>query len=120
MIADSHNDRIGYLIGRLFAVVEYAQGLCHVEADESVRMHFTNAASTMPQRALPEILKAYNRCYVMMARRGSGEVGRLEEAMDEIGSLLKRAEEGIPKVLSTQGQCDFFIGFRHQRSDLRR
>ncbi|WP_418252278.1 hypothetical protein [Gordonibacter urolithinfaciens] len=39
--------------------------------------------------------------------------------MDEIGSLLERSEEGVPKILMTQEQCDFFIGYRHQRSDLR-
>ena len=119
MTANSHKDRIGHLLGRLLAVVEYAQGLCRVDTEESVRMRFMDAASTTPQRVLPEMLKAYNKCYVMMMKRESSEIGRLEEVMDEIGTLLKYADDGVPKVLSTQGQCDFFIGYRHQRSDLR-
>lgn len=120
MIVDSHNSRIGYLVGRLFAVVEHAQGLCQVGLDESIRMRFVGAASDTPQKVLPDILRAYNKCYVALMKKKSDEIGILEEIMDEIGSLLKCTEEGVPKALTTREQCDFFIGLRHQRSDLLR
>lgn len=118
MVTGSCDDRIGYLIGRLFAVVEHAQGLCCVDFAESVRMRCMDAVLDAPQRVLPDILEVYNRCYVMMTSGKSDKAERLEEIMDEIGSLLACAEEDVPEAFTTRGQCDFFIGFRHQRSSL--
>ena len=118
MSVDVCNHHVGYLLGRLFAVIEYAQRRGESgNGSELVVAQTMGTASKLPQRAFPDLFRLYYRCVSEIGKRNEGMAIRLEAIFDEVFLGLK-SESGIPGELTTQEQCFFFLGYRYQRIDL--
>ena len=106
---DRENYNIGYLLGRLFAVLERSQQAALGDLNATVRDRFYGAASTNPITAFPRLVKLNNHHLTKIENRGYAI--NLER---EIGSIM----DGIttfPAYLSLDDQGRFAIGYYHQR-----
>ena len=111
-----NNHHVGYLLGRLFAVIEYAQQRGK-DGSEPIRAQMLGTASAIPQRVFPDLFRLYYRCATEIEGRNEGLAKRLEAIFDEISVGLKSGQ-GIPGNLNVEEQCQFFSGYRLQRIDL--
>lgn len=110
IMLDKENDNLGYLCGRLFAVLEKIQE----EANNisSIRDRYMNAASATPSTVFATILNLSSHHSEKLA------VGRkvtFEKIKQEI--IAKMPADGFPMHLDLQDQGRFFVGYYHQRQD---
>lgn len=109
MSLDLENRNTGYLLGRLFAVLERAQELASPGINATIRDRFYGAASGSPVAAFPHLMKLKNHHIAKLENRGAAV--NLEK---QIGGII----EGIidfPTHLSLQDQGRFAVGYYHQK-----
>lgn len=106
------NRDIGYLLGRLFAVLEKAQEEAIPGANATIRDRYIGSASATPARVFPQLLKM-SQHHISKATYGKILDRRLQEIMNLID-----ADEGFPTTLSYDEQGQFFIGYYQQKSSL--
>lgn len=116
MHVNAENTHVGYLLGRQFAVIEYAQQradskTCFVDAQ------LLDMASKLPQRAFPNLFRSYYQYISKIEKCNKGMAIRLECLFDEISIGFKN-DTDIPDQLSNEEQCLFFLGYRLQKMDL--
>ena len=120
MTLNRDNTNTGYLLGRLFAVLERAQEGAVKGANATVRDRYIGAASSTPARVFQPLMRG---CQVHLAtiRKDPGSAWlstRLERELDEIVGRRLRADGGLPDVLNADDQSRFFIGYYQERVDL--
>ena len=108
---DVTNNNIGYLLGRLFAVLERIQVRANPGINTTIRDRFYASASATPTVAFSHLLKLKNHHLSKMENKG--EVVNLERL---IGGIMDLFNE-FPKNLSLDDQGRFNIGYYHQRQD---
>ncbi len=114
MSLDERNSEPGYLLGRLFALLENMQQLSRGTAGRdqpTIRDRFMSAASATPLSVFPYLLDLEN-AHERKAKRD--RPGIAHAAARDIGKLVDRVAEFQPQ-LSPQQQGLFFIGYHHQR-----
>ena len=113
------NENVGYLLGRLFAVLERAQQGAVSGASATIRDRYIGAASTTPARVFQPLLRGC-QAHLGTLRKDPTKAWlatKLERELDQIvGRQLP--DTGIPKVLSADDQDMFFIGYYQERYDL--
>ncbi|MCR4287098.1 MAG: type I-C CRISPR-associated protein Cas8c/Csd1, partial [Deltaproteobacteria bacterium] len=109
MSLDDSNKNIGYLLGRLFAVLERAQGFASPGLNATIRDRFYGAASGTPVAAFPQLMKLKNHHIAKLENRGAAI--NLEKL---IGSIMEGVSD-FPTHLSLQDQGRFAVGYYHQR-----
>ncbi len=109
MSLDDSNKNIGYLLGRLFAVLERAQGFASPGLNATIRDRFYGAASGTPVAAFPHLMKLKNHHIAKLENRGTAI--NLEKM---IGSIMEGVSD-FPTHLSLQDQGRFAVGYYHQR-----
>jgi CRISPR-associated protein Csd1 len=114
MSLDSNNVNPGYLLGRLFAVLERAQELASPGINATIRDRFYGAASSTPVAVFPHLLKLKNHHISKLESRGAAV--NLEKQIGEIMSGMS----DFPTHLSLPDQGRFAIGYYHQRQDFYR
>lgn len=110
IMLDKVNDNIGYLCGRLFAVLDKIQEEAnHIS---SIRERYMNAASATPSAVFATILNLS-----MHHSEKIDENRRIffEKLKQEI--IEKIPANGFPSHLDFQDQGRFFVGYYHQRQD---
>lgn len=109
---DRTRTEIGYLLGRLLAVVERAQQASSGgnAPNVTVRDRFWAMLSATPARALPMV----DSMFVAYAKRGRGQLSWLEREIDEIRGLMRQ----VPATLPFEQQALFGIGYSQQRTSL--
>lgn len=105
------NRNVGYLLGRLFAVLEKAQIDAIPGANATIRDRFIGSASSTPARVFPQLLKMAQH-HIPKAEYGAIADRRIEHIMSLINS-----EKGFPATLSYDDQGQFFIGYYQQKAD---
>lgn len=111
IMLDKSNTNLGYLCGRLFAVLdkiqEDANGIC------SIRERYMNAASATPASVFATILNLSSHHMENLQNKGSKVFFEKlkQEIFDKIPSF------GFPAHLDLQDQGRFFIGYYHQKQD---
>lgn len=105
------NRNVGYLLGRLFAVLEKAQIDAIPGANATIRDRFIGSASSTPARVFPQLLKMAQH-HISKAEYGAIADRRIEHIMSLINS-----EKGFPATLSYDDQGQFFIGYYQQKAD---
>lgn len=111
MSLDRENRNIGYLLGRLFAVLEHAQERANPNINSTIRDRFYGSASSTPVIAFPHLMKLKNHHIAKLENKG--EAVNLEK---EIGSIMSGLNDFPPHLdLSDQGR--FAVGYYHQRQD---
>jgi len=114
MSLDTNIDSPGYLLGRLFAVLERAQESASPGINATIRDRFYGAASGTPVSVFPLLMKLKNHHIAKLESRG--QAINLEKQIGEIMGKLD-ASIGFPAHLSLQEQGRFAVGYYHQRQD---
>jgi len=115
MSLDTSNINPGYLLGRLFAVLEKVQiesagGEGKINA--TIRDRFYGSASSTPVVAFPSLMKLKNH---HLAKLESYK-GFYEKLIGEIADKLT-ADNSFPSHLSLDDQGRFAVGYYHQRQN---
>ncbi len=108
---DPNNTEIGYLLGRLFAVLEKAQQDALPGLNATIKDRFFAAASATPRSVFPRLIRLAQH---HIAKSEYGYVtdrllAKVAERMD--------AGTGFPAHLNLDGQSLFALGYYHQRND---
>ena len=113
MSLDKTNVNPGYLLGRLFSVLERAQNAAnnYKEPNAGIRDRFYGAFSSTPITVLPILEKLYGH-----------HLGKIEKSKGYFESIKceifdKLNAQNIPAHLSMEEQALFAIGYYHQRQD---
>ncbi|MEG1425907.1 MAG: type I-C CRISPR-associated protein Cas8c/Csd1 [Gordonibacter sp.] len=114
---NENNTHPGYLLGRLFAVMEKAQRDAIPGASATIRDRYIGAASTTPARTFPSLLRNYQNHIENLRKKGSPGYYVTEKRADEIMKLLD-GDGPFPKSLDTEEQGMFYVGYYQQRVDL--
>ena len=114
MSLDIANTSPGYLLGRLFAVLERAQESASPGINATIRDRFYGAASGTPVPVFPTLMKLKNHHIAKLENKG--QAINLEKQIGEIVSKLD-ANGAFPSHLSLPEQGRFAVGYYHQRQD---
>lgn len=112
---DRTYDNIGYVLGRLFAVLERIQEQAQGRGlNKTIRDTYFGAAASSP-------LVVFNRLdqlsvhHLAKIRNSGKSTVWLEQLLQEVMGLVP--PQGIPPILSLEDQGRFSIGYYHQRQD---
>lgn len=116
-----NNKNVGYLLGRLFAVMERAQqGAQGANLNATIRDKYMSSAATTPGRVYGNLLGLYQK-HVGTMRRDATKgwiVHLVERESEEIFGLLSGGEQPIPATLGNDDQLMFYIGYYQERVGL--
>lgn len=117
MALNRENRNVGYLLGRLFAVMERAQQGALGDTNATIRDRYIGAASSTPARVFQPLLRGCQTHLGTLRKNNKYWLLRLlESEFDEIvGELLPGGEEPLPKTLDMDEQGAFFIGYYQER-----
>ena len=104
---DTENRNAGYLMGRLFAVLEKAQQDALPGINATIKDRFFGAASATPAAAFPRLIRLAQH-HMAKAEYGAASDRRLAEVMEQI--------EDFPAHLSLEDQGRFALGYYQQRN----
>ena len=111
MALDTTNNNIGYLMGRLFAVLEKIQEEANPGINATIRDRFYGAASSTPVAVFSLLMKLKNHHLSKLDNRGRAV--NFERLIGEIMDGI----DGFPNHLSLADQGRFAVGYYHQRQD---
>jgi CRISPR-associated protein Csd1 len=111
MSLDQTNDSVPYLLGRLFAAIEYLQGAALGDVNASIRDRYFGAASATPALVFPRLLRVSVHHASKAEREGRGWAERVKA---EIVNRLPAAG-AFPATLGLEAQGLFAVGYYHQR-----
>lgn len=112
MSLDTSNTNPGYLLGRLFAVLERAQEQASPGINATIRDRFYGAASSTPVAVFAHLMKLKNHHVAKIDNKGVAV--NLEKQIGEIVSKLG-ADNAFPAHLPLDDQGRFAVGYYHQR-----
>lgn len=105
---NNENGNQGYLLGRLFALLEKAQLDAIGGANATIRDRYMGAAATTPALVYPQLLKLAQH-HISKAERGTFIDKQVQQVMGKMG------DNGFPKTLSFDDQGLFYIGYYQQK-----
>lgn len=115
MALDRTYDNIGYVLGRLFAVLERIQEQAQGKGlNKTIRDSYFGAATSSP-------LVTFNRLdqlaihHLAKIRNSGKSTVWLDKLLGEVINLLPK--EGYPAILSLENQGRFAVGYYHQHQD---
>ena len=111
---DKNNENLGYVLGRLFAVLERIQETAHTGINKTIRDTYFSAATSSPLVTFKRLQDLAVHHLAKIRNSGKGTVW-LEKLMSEI--MGKIPASGIPSILSMEDQGRFAVGYYHQRQD---
>ncbi len=114
---DEERANRGYVLGRLFAVMEHTQRSALGEVNATIRDRYIGAASTTPARVFPHLLHNTQNHLSKLRKFNPGLCVKFEKANDEIMGMLDGSAL-FPKTLDAEDQGEFFVGYYQQRVDL--
>jgi CRISPR-associated protein Csd1 len=113
---DRDEPNIGYRLGRLFALLDYAQYLSVGAVNAGVKEKFFASASSTPRRIFPSLLRM-SQNHLSDARKHPEKQSRAAY----IDSEIKQVMDGLtghlpfPTTLTLDDQGRFIVGFYHQK-----
>ena len=109
MVLDKEKNDPGYVMGRLFAVLEQLQEEANPGINSTIKDRYFNSACSTPGIVFPILLKLANS----HKRKLSDRKGLAIHYDKEIGALVGKVEE-IPIRLDLKEQGEFILGYYHQ------
>lgn len=100
---------IGYLLGRLFAVLEKAQKDAVSGANTTIKDRFYGSASATPAVVFPQLMRLAQH-HIQKSQYG----GLIEKAIEEITGNI----QVFPAHLSLEEQGMFALGYYHQKPEM--
>lgn len=103
----------GYVLGRLFAVMERAQTAAIGEVNATIKDRYIGSASSTPRRVFPALLGNLQNHIAKLRKANRGLCKVLDKETDEIMKLI----EGVafPASLSMDDQGEFYVGYYQER-----
>lgn len=114
MNLDADNINIGYVLGRLFAVLERIQEQAQTGLNKTIRDTYFSAATSNPLVTFKRLQDLAIHHLAKIRNSGKSTVW-LDKLMGEV--MGKLPADGIPTFLSLEDQGRFAIGYYHQRQD---
>lgn len=114
---DRDNANPGYLLGRLFAVLEGLQRDANPGVNTTIRDRYFGAASATPRSAFVQLMRLKNAHLKKLRRVKTGYAIRYEKLIEEITDRM-HADDGFAAHLSLEDQGRFIVGYHHQNHDL--
>jgi CRISPR-associated protein Csd1 len=116
MSLDRDEGNVGYRLGRLFALLDYAQYLSVGSVNAGVKEKFFASASSTPRRIFPSLLRM-SQNHLSDARKDMETRDRANHTDAEIKQIMDglEAHTPFPSTLSLDDQGRFIVGFYHQR-----
>ncbi len=111
MSLDTENNNIGYLLGRLFAVLEKIQLEASPGLNSTIKDRYYAAASSTPISVFGKLMRMKN--YHIEKLENQGRKIWFEQLLGEIISKFST----FPATLSLEDQGRFAIGYYHQNRD---
>lgn len=111
MALDLNNTNVGYLLGRLFAVLERIQEAANPGINTTIKDSFYGAASSTPVVVFPRLLRLKNHHLAKL------ESGSLKVYFEKIAGEIMEKIDDIPSHLDLADQGRFAVGYYHQRQD---
>ncbi|MGN0865340.1 MAG: type I-C CRISPR-associated protein Cas8c/Csd1 [Akkermansia sp.] len=108
---DENNTQVGYVLGRLFALLQKTQDDALPNLNRTIRDAYYASASSSPAYVFPRLFKLYNHHVAKL--EGGRRVNR-EKEMQAVTALLGE----FPAHLNTEQQGLFALGFYHQTQAL--
>lgn len=109
---DKQSTRPGYLLGRLFAVLEYVQrSALGGQVNATIRDRYYGAASATPASIFPVLLRNTQNHLGKLRKERPGQAVTLEK---EIREIVAGLPEQFPRSLRIEDQGRFAIGYYHQ------
>jgi CRISPR-associated protein Csd1 len=109
---DKQSTQPGYLLGRLFAVLEYAQrAALGSQINATIRDRYYGAASATPASIFPMLLRNTQNHLGKLRKERIGQAINLERDIREIVGGLP---DQFPRSLRIEDQGRFAIGYYHQ------
>ena len=109
---DNNNNQPGYVMGRLFALLQKTQTDAHPSLNRTIQDAYYSSASTSPGIVFPRLLKLFRHHVVKLPHEGM-KIMR-EKQIQSILSILS----SYPSRLGLEQQGLFALGFYHQMQDL--
>lgn len=111
---DKNYDNIGYVLGRLFAVLERIQEKAQGGLNKTIRDTYFGAATSSPMVTFNRLDKL--SVHHLGKIRNSGQpIVWFEKMKQEVFDLIPPS--GIPSILNMEDQARFAVGYYHQRQD---
>ncbi len=101
----------GYLVGRLFAVLEKVQQDTHPRLNATITDRYYGAASTNPVTVFPQLLKLNQH---HLSNYGNEKQGLKIVREKELGEIIN-ALDAFPTHLTLEEQARFAIGYYHEK-----
>ncbi|MBI5635153.1 MAG: type I-C CRISPR-associated protein Cas8c/Csd1 [Nitrospirae bacterium] len=114
MSLDTSNTNPGYLLGRLFAVLERAQEQASPGINATIRDRFSGAASSTPVAVFPHLMRLKTHHIAKIDNKGAAV--NLEKLIQEIMDKVD-SSNAFPPHLALDNQGRFWVGYYHQRQD---
>lgn len=108
---DKQSTQPGYLLGRLFAVLEYAQRGALGDINATIRDRYFGAASATPAAVFPMLLRNTQNHLSKLRKEKPGLAVVLEK---EIGEIVGGLSDSFPRSFRLEDQGRFAIGYYHQ------
>lgn len=112
---DKENKNIGYLLGRLFAVLEKIQAEANPGINATIRDRFYGAASGTPATVFGNLMRLKNHHLSKLEN-----TGRRIYFEKLLGEIIDGIDGRFPPHLSLDNQGCFAIGYYHQVQDFYR
>lgn len=112
---DRNQKSEGYVLGRLFAVMEHTQKLAIGDANATIRDRYMGAAAVTPARVFPQLLRNLQN-HIGKIRKDPAAKGRaiwLDKETQEILDILP-GFSGFSATLSPDEQAAFYVGYYQQ------
>ncbi len=109
---DQQSTQPGYLLGRLFATLEYVQkSALGGQVNATIRDRYYGAASATPAAIFPLLLRNTQNHLGKLRKERPGQAVNLEKA---IGDIVAGLPDQFPRSLRIEDQGRFAIGYYHQ------
>ena len=105
-----------YVLGRLFAILEFIQKDANPGINTTIRDRYFNSACTTPASVFPVLIKLKNSHIKKLERESGGTKIYYEKLLTELmGNLAVEGKgTGFPRRLSLEERGKFMLGYYHQ------
>lgn len=114
---DPNSTEPGYLLGRLFAILEQIQAAALGRSlNATIKDKFYGAASAQPRKVFPQLLKGAQPHLSKVGKDKPGYRVNLEKLVAQIIDMMSPNGDPFPAHLPDRQQGLFALGYYHQRS----
>ena len=114
---EASTDR-AYVLGRLFAVLEYVQYKYDSKINTTIKDSYFDSACTQPAVVFPVLLKLANHHLAKLRKEKAGIARDMDRLICSLLKTLPGGEQVIPMHVSLSKQGEFILGYYHQREVL--